>query len=363
MKLKIKLLLAAFIFIFIFLGLIIVPTKIKAEENEKKYYSFVSTEYKEVKYKLTDYPEYEKYNIKDTEFLNKERVAKIPYRVLNIASGAFSKDLNIDDVKVEYKRSKMDLDSKLSKTEDVSIELKKDRVSELPTYQVSKEDIEKTLSVVDKDVKGKAELLYKAFNHIMLAQNKKFKINQIEKVNCVLPHEKNIFMDNQGKEFERENKRIGGGLDPTLNLGLYDGKEGHFKVFGDNDFYFKFYLGSVSPYTSSGAHFSELKISKHKLLNPELNEKHELTKLLHYKIMHSLTRVGYGFYLKDELREEIQEMNRQYLATKPASPRESSSSKNTTLKIALAVGIPLLIIAILTPVIVVSVKKRKQSQN
>ena len=115
--------------------------------------------------------------------------------------------------------------------------------------------------------------------------------------------------------------------------------------------------------TSNGAHFSELKISEHKLLNAELNEKHDLTKLLHYKIMHSLTRVGYGFYLKDELREEIQEMNRQYLATKPASPGESNTSKNTTLKIALAVAIPLLIIAILTPVIVVSVKKRKQSQN
>ena len=66
MKLKIKLLLAAFIFIF--LGLTILPIKINAEENEKNYYSFVSTEYIDVKYKLTDYPEYEKYNIKDTEF-------------------------------------------------------------------------------------------------------------------------------------------------------------------------------------------------------------------------------------------------------------------------------------------------------
>lgn len=358
MKLKIKLLLAAFIFIF--LGLTIAPIKINAEENEKKYYSFVSTEYINVKYKLTDYPEYEKYNIKDTEFLNKERVAKIPYRVLNIASGAFSKDLDIDDVKIEYKRSKMDLDGELSETEDTNIELKKDRVSELPTYQVSKEDIEKTLSEIDKDIKGKAELLYKAFNHVMLTQNKRLKINQTEKVH-VDYDERYELMISQSKEFEREDTRLNGALSPLLDLGNYFEKESRFKIWGNNYFYFKFYLGAVSPYTSSGAHFSELKISEHKLLNPELNEKHDLTNLVQFSTKYAHIRAGYGFYLKDELREEIQEMNKQYLATKPASPRESSSSKNTTLKIALAVGIPLLIIAILTPVIVVSIKKRKQS--
>ena len=359
MKLKIKLLLAAFIFIF--LGLIVAPIKINAEENEKKYYSFVSTEYKEVKYKLTDYPDYEKYNIKDTEFLNKERVAKIPYRVLNIASGAFSKDLDIDNVKVEYKRSKMVLDGKLSETEDVSTKLKKDRVSELPTYQVSKENIEKTLNKVDKDIKGKAELLYKAFNHIMLTQNKRLKINQIEKVYADI-YTQYKFMMSQHEEFTRENKRLNGALSPLLDLGNYINKEDRLEVFGGNDHYFKFYLGEVSPYTSSGAHFSELKISEHKLLNSELNEKHDLTNLWQFPTKYAHTRAGYGFYLKDELREEIQEMNRQYLATKQASPGESTS-KNTTVKIALAVGIPLLIIAILTPVIVVSIKKKKQSQN
>ena len=210
---------------------------------------------------------------------------------------------------------------------------------------------------------GERSILASKIHNMAIKQGKLSReVAQIEKVNCVLPHEKNIFMNNQSKEFEREDKRIGGGLDPTLNLGLYEGKDGHFKVFGDNDFYFKFYLGSVLPYTSNGSHFSELKISEHKLLNPRLNEKHELTKLSHYKIMHSLTRVGYGFYLKDELREEIQEMNRQYLANKPSSP-EKANSKNTTLKIALAIGIPLLLITILTPIIVVSVKKKKQSQN
>ena len=360
MKLKIKLLLAAFIFVF--LGLTIAPTKINAEENEKKYYSFVSTEYIDVKYKLTDYPEYEKYNIKDTDFLNKERVAKIPYRVLNIASGAFSKDLDIDDVKVEYKRSKMDLDGKLSETEDASIELKKDRVSELPTYQVSKDDIEKTLNEVDKDIKGKAELLYKAFNHIMLTQNKKFKINQIEKV--IVDYDARYrLMISQHEEFVREQKRLKGALNNLLDLGNYLYKEGFFKVFGNNYFYFKFYLGSVSPYTSSGAHFSELKISEHKLLNPELNEKHDLTNLWQFPTKYAHIRAGYGFYLKDELKEEIQAMNKQYTAQKQASLKEVSNKNKFTLKIALAVGIPLLIIAILTPVIVVSVKKRKQSQN
>ena len=358
MKLKIKLLLAAFIFIF--LGLTIAPIKINAEENEKKYYSFVTTEYKEVKYKLTDYPEYEKYNIKDTDFLNKEQVAKIPYRVLNIASGAFSKDLDIDDVKIEYKHSKMDLDGELSETEDASISLKQNSKLELPTYQVSKEDIEKTLNKVDKDIKGKAELLYKAFNHIMLTQNKRLKINQIEKVYADVDI-KEEFMLSQHEEFEREDKRLNGALSPLLDLGNYLYKEGRFKIWGNNYFYFKFYLGSVSPYTLSGDHFSELKISEHKLLNPELNEKHDLTNLVQFSTKYAYIRAGYGFYLKDELRDEIQEMNKQYLKDKQASPGESSSSKNTTLKIALAVGIPLLIIAILTPVIVVSVKKRKQS--
>ena len=373
MKLKIKLLLAAFIFIF--LGLTIAPIKINAEENEKKYYSFVSTEYIDVKYKLTDYPEYEKYNIKDTDFLNKERVAKIPYRVLNIASGAFSKDLDIDDVKIEYKRSKMNLDGKLSETEDASISLKQNSKAELPTYQVSKKDIEKTLSEIDKDIKGKAELLYKVFNHIMLAQNKRIKINQIDKIAVETLSQKLKFMLPQSKEFKREDKRLKGSLNPKYDLGRDVSAEGIFEVFGRgeyeegktfqeyNDYYFKFYLGAVSPYTSSGAHFSELKISEHKLLNSELNEKHDLTNLVQFSTKYAHIRAGYGFYLKDELREEIQEMNRQYLATKPASPGESNSSKNTTLKIALAVSIPLLIIAILTPIIVVSVKKRKQSQN
>lgn len=360
MKLKIKLLLVAFIFIF--LGLTIAPIKINAEENEKKYYSFVSTEYIDVKYKLTDYPEYEKYNIKDTEFLNKERVAKIPYRVLNIASGAFSKDLDIDGVKIEYKRSKMDLDGNLSETEDVSTKLKKDRVSELPTYQVSKEDIEKTLNEVDKDIKGKVELLYKAFNHIMLAQNKTFKISQIKKVHVDYDKRYDL-MISQSKEFEREDRRLNGALSPLLDLGNYLEKESRFKIWGNNYFYFKFYLGAILPHTSNGAHFSKLKISEHKLLNPELNEKHDLTNLVQFTTKYAHIRAGYGFYLKDELREEIQEMNRQYLATKPSSPRESNNSKDTTLKIALAVGIPLLIITILTPVIVVNIKKKKQSQN
>ena len=360
MKLKIKLLLATFIFIF--LGLTIVPIKINAEENEKTYYSFVSTEYKEVKYKLTDYPEYEKYNIKDTEFLNKERVAKIPYRVLNIASGAFSKDLDIDDVKVEYKRSKMDLDGKLSETEDASVELKKDRVSELPTYQVSKEDIEKTLNEVDKDIKGKVELLYKTFNHIMLTKNKNLKINQIEKVSVDYDARYRL-MNSQHEEYVREDKRLKGALSPLLDLGNYMDEEGRFKIWGNNYFYFKFYLGSASNITSNGSHFSELKISEHKLLNPELKEKHDLTSLVQFSTKYAYIRAGYGFYLKDELKEEIQEMNRQYTAQKQASLKEVSNKNKFTLKIALAIGIPLLLITILTPIIVVSVKKRKQSQN
>ena len=176
----------------------------------------------------------------------------------------------------------------------------------------------------------------------------------------------------QSKEFKREDKRLKGSLNPKYDLGRDVSAEGIFEVFGRgeyeegktfqeyNDYYFKFYLGSVSPNTSNGSHFSELKISEHKLLNSELNEKHDLTNLWQFPTKYAHTRAGYGFYLKDELKEEIQEMNRQYLKAKQASPGES---KNTTLKIALAVGIPLLIIAILTPVIVVSVKKRKQSQN
>ena len=109
-KRKINLLLVLFIFVLSFV-FIEFSSDIKAND-ENKYWTYVQIEYKEVNYKLNDYPEYDKYNIQDKDFLNKQRILKIPYLVYNIASKEFSKNLDIDDVTLEYKKSRMSEDLK-----------------------------------------------------------------------------------------------------------------------------------------------------------------------------------------------------------------------------------------------------------